>query len=159
MKPCKEHWAAMRSKLEELGMSQFIAPSGKALHERMLADDPAERFEPLHGMLMSFLHRAVENHGLEVLGDRGENPEDGMKDNFEDEITPEGKTVKFNHICPLCLVRRNFDHHNTATGRCEDAQCKIQIKPGELPWDEMWIKSCGEFYYGEAKRLGKIKVN
>lgn len=141
MRCCADHWAAMRKAVHDKGMSQLVSGSGQELLERTeLSFDDAngsaalakakekQSFDPLAGMTWNFYGRVMQSAGLWVMGERPAEP-DGMPEN-------DGQ------YCPLCIVKRDFDAHNTPTGACGDPKCIIRVKPGEPPWDEAWIEGC-----------------
>jgi hypothetical protein len=92
-------------------------------------------WDPLMAMNWNFVSRLLEGRGLPVMNDRGAG-EDGMPENRDEE--------GFNHVCPLCVVQRDFNEHNTPSGRCATATCAIRVEPGELSWDQGWIAGCAD---------------
>ena len=154
---CMEHWTAMRTKVEELGLSHLVASSGteavdRAVRELEAAQEGekalASDFDPLMAMNWAFQGRVMETLGLGVMANREE--QDGMPENRDDG--------GFNHLCPLCVVRRDFDTHNTPTGKCSNSECNIEVKPGDKPWDKKWIDGCGDAQYQHAVELGLVKL-
>ena len=139
MRICKDHWSAMRMEIDRLGLSSFVAGSGEdamARAERDLeshlegAKPLVSDWDPLMAMNWNFCSRVMESWGLRIMEQRHQ-IDDGMPENG-------------GYVCPLCVVRRDFDTHNTDTGRCGEVGCNIQVKPGTIPWDKNWIASCAE---------------
>lgn len=152
MRICKDHWAKMRVKVEALGLSQFVPGSGQEAMARTVRDLEAYQdgskqlktdWDPLSTMCWNFSGRVMEKIGLRIMMDRKD--PDGMVENKDEE--------GFNHVCPLCIVRMDFDAHNTPTGVCGNPKCTIQVESGEQPWDENWIDSCGDAMLRHAVEL------
>lgn len=59
MKMCDEHWAALRAAIVDRGLGAFVAKSGEAVVDRLVADG----FEPLMGA-----HNAIVSNGLNAAG-------------------------------------------------------------------------------------------
>jgi len=151
MKICQAHWAKMRAKIDALGLTHLIAADGKEAMDRAVRElEAAEEgtkpdktdFDPLMAMTWSFTNTVLERSGIGVMMQRSPEP-DGMPANDGD-------------YCPLCIVRRDFDTHNTETGRCGDPACTVKIEPGEQPWDEYWIEDCGNSMHTHAVSLGLV---
>lgn len=145
MNSCKKHWDAMRAKVEALGLSHLVASSGQEAHARVVREleaaneggkAPVSDWDPLMAMSNNFFSRVMERVGLSLM-----QPDDAGK-----------------MRCPLCIVRWDFDVHNTPTGRCEKPECMIQVKPGETPWDEDWIESCGAAMLEYAVEKGLVRI-
>jgi hypothetical protein len=143
MNACKKHWGAMRAKIEALGLSRFVASSGNEATERAVREleaaneggkAPLSDWDPLMAMSNNFFGRVLERVGLSMM-----EPDDAGK-----------------MRCPLCVVRGDFDAHNTPTGLCGKPECTIQVAPGEKPWDEDWIESCGDAMLKYAVEKGLI---
>lgn len=152
MKICAIHWSAMRKKVDDLGLSPFVAGSGEEALARTVANlervaqterpPDKENWDPLMSMNWNFIAKAMNISGLGILSAR--RSEDGMPAN-------DGQ------YCPLCVARASFDAHNTATGRCLDSECTVQINPGESPWDDLWIGDCGDAMFDHAIAFGLIQ--
>lgn len=150
MRACEQHWAQMRGKIDAVGLSPFItATSREAVGHATLdliahsnGDIPSvSDWDPLMTMNWNFFARVTQEIGLEIMGRRIRN--DGMPGND-------------GHYCPLCVVRHIFDVHNTATGTCDNPECPVRVKPGELPWDEGWIDVCGDLMLTYALEKGLV---
>ena len=144
MRICRDHWAKCRAAVEARGMSHLVQ-DGRHHFEKSVAELEGEGpaptdFDPLMAMNNNFLVRALDLGGIGVLG---HNPND-----------PEGE----GHYCPLCLPKKSFEHHNTPTGRCPDPKCRLQVKPGEKPWDQQWIDSCADDMLNHCVKVGLIKM-
>lgn len=159
MRICLAHYSAMRKKIDDLGLTKFVAASGAEMMEREARHlenflesgeklDPTD-WDPLASMGWNFAGRVMESLGLAIFEDRASI--DSMPEN-KDEIG-------FNHVCPLCVVRRDFDHHNTPTGQCGKPECDIHVASGELAWDELWIQQCGDAMFEYAKENKLVSVN
>lgn len=133
----------MRAKVEAIGLTHLVAVSPQDAVGRVTraieagAEDPKD-FDPLMAMSNNFLMRVAEKIGPAMIFSAG----------------PDGKPW-----CPLCLVRRDFEAHNTPTGKCGKPACTITIKQGDQPWDEVWIESCGNAQLEFAKQQGLVKIN
>lgn len=158
MKPCEKHWAAMRKKIDDLGLSQFVSGSGQEAMERekkhldsFLAGgrgmDPKD-WDPLMAMLWNFTSRVMDGLG------RSRGPEAALGLMSHD---PAPGAPNEGHHCPLCIVRQDFDAHNTPTGKCGRQGCETVVKPGDQPWDENWIDSCGEAMLEYAVESGLVR--
>jgi hypothetical protein len=145
MNECQEHWDLMRKKIEELGLSHLTAVSGEDAADRAVkaiergpgATTPDAEWDPLMAMSHNFFRRVGEVLGIAILA-------------------PDPATGK--PRCPLCVVRGDFDAHNTPSGTCGKPSCMIRVKPGEVPWDLDWIESCGAAMKEYALERGLLKL-
>lgn len=153
MQPCTEHWAAMRKKIQDLGLWAFVAGSPEEAHARAFREIGGEvkagDWDPLMSMLMNFNSRVLASSGLYVMTRKDGEPTADGKD-------AAGKPWNDGHFCPLCIVQSTFDLHNTPNGRCSSAMCTITITPGEVAWDRQWIEGCGDAMLDHAKILGLV---
>lgn len=156
MRCCADHWAVMRKAVHDRGLSHLVAGSGHEAVARTMREieahekgtpPPDTDFDPLMAMNWSFVSKVMDKLGLSVMAPRTE--PDGMPDNIDE--------AGFNHICPLCVVRRQFDTHNTATGRCDNPGCDIQLAPGEPSWDLGWVEGCADAMFQQAVEKGLVK--
>lgn len=155
MRICQTHWEACRRAVDLRGLSQFVSKDGREAAEREVrsmesAIENAHRdmndWDPLMSMNWNFVGRVlgdVRRH--HVLGHTGDS-QDGMPPND-------------GHYCPLCVVRLDFDSHNTATGKCGKSGCDILVHPGDTPWDEIWVEGCADAMLRYAQEQGWIKLH
>lgn len=130
MKICMDHWNRLRQGIEDRGMGALIG-NAETLKEQVteevealqagveLQPDP-KKFDPLFSA-----NNYVWSRGMQMLG---------LGAMCVDE-TPGAPND--GHVCPLCEARKSFDQHNTATGRCSEPACTLEVKPGDKPWDEV----------------------
>lgn len=155
---CKPHWEAMRQKVDDLGLTFLIAKDAQECVERITEEIEAveegeepKTFDPLMSMYFSFTNRVVETVGVETFMI----PRDlGVADGMPENLNTDGQ----NCFCPLCIVRRDFNHHNTPTGMCGDPECEIRVHKGEQPWDEQWIDDAGTAMFKHAVKNGLLSV-
>lgn len=125
MKMCQIHWNQMCDAIKSRGLWHLVAQSGEAAAERAMDELKGtatdKTYDPLMALNWMIINRAIEIGGLTLMGENTDGTNDG-------------------HYCPLCVMRKSFDHHNTSTGRCGDPKCRIQMKPGDRPTDEVWIE-------------------
>jgi hypothetical protein len=162
MKPCENHWKLMRARIEELGLSKFVAGSGEeVLNRTMRMVEALEAgkevaptdWDPLMAMFNGFMGRAMDIWGLTVLGKMPEDVRQSVQHFYE---VPENDE----HFCPLCLARVDFFKHlKGKDGHCDQPGCTVQAKEGDEPWDEQWIRTNGDFQLEDAKARGLIRVN
>lgn len=157
MRPCAKHWTEMRLAVHDRGMSHLVTENGEEVLARAVREMealqegeklPAADFDPLMAMHWNFCGRVLERRGLVVIQDRGTEA-DGMPENRDEQ--------GFNHTCPLCLVQRDFEAHNTVSGRCGRPECTVQVAPGEPSWERTWIENCADSMLQAAVELGLIK--
>lgn len=134
MKICEKHWAMCRSAIESRGLSHLVRSGAenmaRAIEELEGIDMPQPGYDPL-----AALNYMIWGRGLEVMGLNAMIVDESKKDDPEQNN---------GHICTLCIALASYDHHNTDTGRCGDPDCKIQMKPGELPWDQNMIDGASD---------------
>lgn len=146
MKMCKDHWARIKQAIDDRGLTHLVAKSDQEIEERITKEldgeeDPKD-FDPLMSMNSTLFGLVLERMGLVVLVERDE-AEDGMPPND-------------GHVCPLCIIRKGYDNHNTPTGQCGDPECTVRMKPGELPWDENHIRHGADAMRQHAIELGLV---
>lgn len=154
---CKAHWKSMRKKVDDVGLTFLVAKSAEESVQNMQDEIDAiedgrvdeSKFDPLMSMYWEFTARVMETIGMSVMFTRGDE-DDGMPKNVNDDSE--------NCYCPLCIVRRDFNHHNTPTGMCGDPECDIRVQQGEIPWDEQWIEEAGNAMFKHAVKTGLVKV-
>lgn len=146
----------MRKAVDDCGLSHLVPGTGEEAMERMVraleSHQEGEKssivdFDPLSVMMWNFSSRVMERIGLSIMQSRSER--DGMPENMDE--------AGFNHVCPLCVVKRDFDAHNTATGRCGNPECPIRMKTGEVAWDEQWLTSCADSMLQYAGEQGLVR--
>lgn len=71
MKPCQNHWDALRLAIDKRGLSQFVAKSGQEVARKMVDEeaDKKANFEPLMGAFMNIVQNAVRIGGMYLLAD------------------------------------------------------------------------------------------
>ena len=159
MRTCVAHWDKMRMAVEDRGLSHLVASSTQESAERTIrelecavaGDCPdVVDFDPLVSLNWHFAIVVLERRGLCVFADRG-SEKDGM---------PENKDEKgFNHVCPLCLIRLDYDLHNTPTGRCGDSQCNVLLKPGDPVWDDNLLRLSADEMLAQCQRAKLTQVH
>lgn len=63
MKFCQAHWDLLRTKIDEAGLSAFIADGGEAVAKRMVDGG----FEPLLGAHNAIMSNALDQFGLALM--------------------------------------------------------------------------------------------
>lgn len=132
---CRTHWNSMRAKLNELGMG------------RLGAQTPEEA--------VSFWQSQMQRGPGEAIPDPQWDPLLTMALNFLGRVV---SVVGYESGCVLCLVRGDFDAHNTPDGRCTNSACDTRVAPEEEPWDTQWIDSCAQVMWAEALKRGLVKT-
>lgn len=130
MKFCSGHWAKLRAKIDELGLSGLVAKSDEEAVNRQF--DQLERgqrdaeavtktnFDPLMGAHWAIVSNAMNLVGLNLVAPN----EDGSE------------------RCPLCYIQKEHDAH------CAVPDCKQNY--------DVWIERAADDMLTEAKRLGLI---
>lgn len=131
---CDVHWTQMGDKAKELGMQHLCTCSAKEA-----ADDFSAR---VRGTKNDPVREDIEWDPLVI-----------MSFNFMKRVL---LTIGWTADCPLCVVRGDFDAHNTPTGGCGDDDCPIRVTPGEEAWDLQWISGCADAMRDEAARRGLL---
>jgi len=134
---CEAHWAQMQDKAKELGMQHLCSHNSK---------EAAEYFKSL----------LTAGASDSTVSDAEWDPLVAMNFNFMKRVL---LTIGWVQDCPLCLVRGDFDVHNTETGRCGEDNCDIQVHPHEEPWDLQWIKDCAEAMKDHAASHGMLSLS
>lgn len=136
---CETHWSQMIDKVKELGMSHL------ATHD---ANDAARYFVRLLKADVGMPGDPIHNDDWDPLVT--------MNFNYMKRVL---LTLGWIDGCPLCIVRGDFDTHNTPSGRCGEENCDIRVSPDEEPWDLQWINDCAEVLCEEAKRRGLMRLS
>src|SRR3954462_14369259 len=117
MMPCKHHWDALKTEIDKLGLGPLVSKSGQEVATRELnqltsalegAKPKPQDYDPLMALHWAISTRVLRGAPFVLFGREGE---DGMPENKDKE--------GHNHYCPLCVVRRDFEHHlHSPGGRC-----------------------------------------
>lgn len=131
MKFCDTHWTMLKAKVDEYGLTQFIAKSGEEAHAKLASQLSAEggtrdTFDPLLGAHNAIISVAINQTGLELLV---VNIVDGVEQ----------------HHCPLCYLNQKHTVH------CTEPDCKFSY--------DVWIDHAVKDMVEEAKKLGLVQVS
>lgn len=139
MKICQAHWDRLLEGINDRGMGHLIKDAQTnfdnavdELEGGRGINDPT-KFDPLQSAAWHIMSVGIQNLGMR-----------GM---VED-------------ICPLCEARKDFDLHNTPTGRCDKPECPIQVNPGDKPWDEqLMFDQCLDPMRAHCIQTGLIQLS
>lgn len=149
MKHCDDHEASIKAAIDQRGMTKLIPQTREDAFVRtvrFLQGNPSpDSFDPLSAMGWTFMQRIAEILGVGVFMERPAG-DDGMPENRDKD--------GIRHYCPLCIVRRDFEMHNNPSGKCDDPNCHKQVKPGDKPFDQLWIDGCADDMLEHAVGLG-----
>ncbi len=128
MRMCDDHWNELKKKLDDRGLTQFIAKDGKEAVERFVEDLQAlekdkKNFDPLLFANNAIMFNVLDTVGLAVMG--------------QDE--------NGNEHCPICYV-------------INTCPCRKDPKPGIVCTFTTWTTHAANDALEEAKKLGLVAM-
>lgn len=130
MQICKDHWAKLRARIEELGLSHLVAQSGEDAHRQVVDELEGRKdekaFDPLMSCNWMICNNAIRLGGIHLL-----------------MAKPDGSS-----LCPICEA---WEHRHDGA-RPED-------EPVTLEWFEnYWITGPTDAALVHARNLGLVPV-